>query len=222
MSSASSHDLRSDVLAVAGISDAAVETRDGKPVVRVWLDGSREPDAVAADIRERLAGVGLRARSSVAATRPVPAPRRSGLGRGLDALIPAAGDGPPRAHLQPITPLRDAADPIQLDTVSVVESAAGVVVRAEDTAGRSAEVTSATGDVAPAVAAAVAGVLDVSAPSIASVDTRDVDGESLVTVVVDLPDGTRGVGSAIAGAGFAFTVGRAVWAALHHGDGPAA
>ncbi len=210
------------MLAVAGISDAAVETRDGKPVVRVWLDGSRERGDVAADIRERLAGAGLRARSSVAPARRGSPPRRSGLGRGLDALIPSADDATPRAHLQSLTPLRDAADPIQLDTVSVVESAAGVVVRAEDTAGRSAEATSAIGDVAPAVAAAVAGVLDVAEPSVASVDTRDVDGESLVTVVVDLSDGTRRVGSAMGGAGFAFTVGRAVWAALHHGDGPAA
>jgi len=212
----SPRELRRDVLSVAGIADAEVDGREGTPRVRVWLDGSRDADEVAAEIRKVLAGVTRTEERTVVPERATSA-RRGGLGRGLDSLIPPPIEKGTAAHLRP---LRDADDPIQLDVVAVVERADGVVVRAEDTAGRSAEVSAGERDVDRAVSAAVAAVVGLDAPRGLAVESHVVDGERVVTVIVDLSDGSRRVGSAIARAGRPFTVGSAVWAALHHGGGP--
>jgi hypothetical protein len=212
----SSRDLRRDVLGIEGIADVVVEDREGTPVVRVWLDGSRDPDHVAAEIRSMLA-----ASTPQGPARPAerpPMPRRTGLGRGLDSLIPAAGEATSPPVAPPLTPLRTTPDPIQLEIVAVVESALGVVVRAEDSAGRSAEVGARDGGVDQAVASAVAAIVGLPEPLLVSADVHEVASDSVVTVVLDLADGTRRVGSALARVGMPYTVGRAVWAALHFGD----
>lgn len=210
-------DLRTSVLAIAGIADAAVEQRDGTPVVRVWLDGSRDERTVAADIRELLT------EPRPGSTRPVvdsSSGRRSGLGKGLAALIPSTESASRSEDESGPRLLRSAPEPIRLDAVAVVERADGVVVRAVDTATRSAEAPALLGDLDMAVSVAVSGLLDAEPPSSVSLDVRDLGGQSVATVVLGFPDGVSKVGSAVVRAGMPFTVGMAVWAAFHDGDGP--
>lgn len=209
-------DLRTSVIAIAGIADAAVEQRDGTPVVRVWLDGSRDERTVAAAIRELLTEPRRRAATPVAETSPG---LRSGLGRGLAALIPSTESGSRAVGGSGPRRLRSASGAIRLEAVAVIERADGVVVRASDTATRSAEAPAMLGDVDTAVAVAVSGLLDVEPASSVFVEVRDIGGQPVATVVLGFSDGERRVGSAVVWAGMPFTVGRAVWAALHSGDG---
>ncbi len=219
VTSVSSGNLRRDVLAIAGIADAEVDTEGPTPVVRVWLDGTREATEVASRIRGLLT---RRERSGPGSDHPDPVSvrqqaKRSGLGRGLESLIPPPVEeavSPP--HLRP---LRDADDPLQLEAVAVVESAGGVVVTAEDSAGRAAEAQASDRDVDGAVAVAVAAIVGAATPVATTVVAHEAGGVPITTVVVDMPDGTRRVGSVVTGAGRPYTVGRAVWVALTAGSG---
>ena len=210
-------DLRTSVLAIAGIEDAAVEQRDGTPVVRVWLDGSRDERTVAADIRELLTEPRPGSTSPVVGAS---SGRRSGLGKGLAALIPSTASAFRDVGESGPTVLRSAAEPIRLGAVAVIERADGVIVRAADTATRSAEAPAVLGDIDMAVSVAVSGLLDVEPPTSVALDVRDLGGQSVATVLLRFPDGVSRVGSAVVQAGMPFTVGIAVWAAFHGGDGP--
>lgn len=211
MSLAELHDA---VLAVAGIAGAEVEPReDAGPAIRVWLDGSRTAATVSAEVGRVLESAGYRTSSEpkrTVDTGDVAAPRapangttrRSGLGRGLEALIPSPDPEPvPR--------------PIRLDMIAIEESATGTVVRAVDGAGRSA--------VAPvrnerslngAVATAVAGLLGFGeAPTVRAVEVRQLAGSSVLVVVIEV-DGRPVSGAAVIESGMPFALGTALWSAL--------
>jgi hypothetical protein len=205
--------LQGEVLAVPGIAAAEVEARpDQGPFVRVWLDGTRDAAAVAADVRRVLdkAGYGTEegAGSGPAAATPLDGRngRRSGLGRGLEALIP------PAEPAQTVV----AAEGRRLDMIAVEETASGTVVRAIDNAGKAAVAPVPLGNgLNAAVTATVAGLLGLGEPPrLEAVEVRDLASSPVLMVVIATSDGRRASGSAIVEAGMPFTLGRAVWAAI--------
>lgn len=205
--------LQGAVLAVPGIAAAEVEARpDEGPLVRVWLDGTRDSDAVAADVRRVLddAGYGTDVRAENGKPPATPPDgrngRRSGLGRGLEALIPPA---------EPVQPVA-AAEGLRLDMIAVEETASGTVVRAIDTAGKAAVAPVPQGNgLNAAVTATVAGLLGLGEPpKLEAVEVRDLASTPVLMVVIATSDGRRASGSAIVEAGMPFTLGRAVWAAI--------
>ncbi len=206
-------ELHDAVVAVDGIAAAEVAPQKNRgPAVRVWLDGSREAASVSADVDRLLESAGYRAPRSRRAvvpspSSPAPSPgngiaRRTGLGRGLGALIPA--------------PDHDAGTSTnRLEMIAIEESASGTVVRAVDGNGRSA--------VAPvrndkslnrAVAQTVAGLLGFAdAPALVAVEVHQLGGSSVLVVVIDI-DGRRASGSAVIESGMPFALGTALWWAL--------
>ena len=65
-----------------------------------------------------------------------------------------------------------------------------------------------------AVASAVARLRGFPSPVRTATNTRDVDGTTVVTVLLELPGGEKAAGAAIVTGGLPFTVGRAVDSAL--------
>jgi hypothetical protein len=221
-------ELQAAVRAVPGISVADVEARTTSgPLVRVFLDGSRGADEVAADVRVVLGEYGYATRESILrdpeaaaeleeTSLPSTGLRRSGLGRGLDSLIPASADEAAPAHLQMTPPQRRSPAPPQLEAVATEETAIGRTVRAADSHGR-AVVWPVAGDADyhDAVAAAVGGLFDGSdPPRLLGFDTHEIGGEAVLTCVVETARGGIGTGSAVVAAGLPFTLAKAVWSAL--------
>ncbi len=217
-------ELQTAVRAVPGISVADVEARDTNgPLVRIWLDGSRDADEVAADVRLVLGEYGYATRESILrdpeVDEPAPlpvSPRRSGLGRGLDSLIPASTDDAAPAHLKAATPLRVPPAPPRLDLVATEEKANGIAVRAVDSHGR-AVIAPINGDdeLHRAVTAAVGGLFgEPDPPRLIGFETHEVGGVAVLTCVIETANGDVGTGSAVVAAGLPFTLGNAVWSAL--------
>lgn len=105
---------------------------------------------------------------------------------------------------------------VSLSSVGVTEGRDGVVVEAlADDVVVSVRAAGASGPALDqAVVSAIAQLAGATSTLlIRSVDVRDIDGTSVVTVVLD-EDGDRLVGSAIVEGGRAYAVGRAVWTAL--------
>jgi hypothetical protein len=215
--------LRGAVLAVDGIAAAEIESgSDRAPTVRVWLDGTRTADLVSADVKKVLEGARLHAASSAgeggglevpeigsagdaaaAATSPDTngGARRTGLGRGLEALIPASDPELIGAN--------------RLESVGLEESAIGTVVRAADRTGRVAVVpVEPEQSLNQAVAAAVAELSGVPGlPVVVAVEVRRIAGSPVLIAIID-HDGRRTSGSALVDSGMAYVLGRAIWSAL--------
>jgi hypothetical protein len=208
-------ELHDAVLAVDGIAAAEIAPRsDRGPAVRVWLDGSREASSVSAEVDRLLESAGYRTpkspkpmsssstRSTVAAPPGNGSARRTGLGRGLEALIPAPDpDMGSRSN--------------RLEMVAVEESSAGTEVRAVDGAGRSARATVRTEkSLNAAVAETVADLLGFGAPpAVSAVEVHQLGGVSVLVVVIEV-DGRRASGSAVIESGMPFALGTALWSAL--------
>lgn len=221
-------ELQTAVRSVPGISVADVEARDESgPLVRVWLDGSRDADEVAADVRLVLGERGYATRESILrdpegadeaeepATPPIN-PRRGGLGRGLDSLIPAATDDEGPAHLKVAAPWHVPPAPPRLDLVATEETADGIAVRAVDSHGRAViSPINRDDELHPAVTAAVGGLFgEPDPPRLVGFETHEVGGVAVLTCVIETAKGDVGTGSAVVAAGLPFSLGRAVWSAL--------
>ncbi len=218
-------ELQGVVGAIAGVAASQVERGAAdEPVVRVWLDGTRDPDLVASDVDRTLRDAGFVPRRSPiepgpadVATASEPAPqfrpsrpngersaRRTGLGRGLDALI------------QPAEDLPRIAGPIGVTSIAVLQTAAGTSVRVTDSEGRSAEapVDSGLGEFLAAATGAVAALLGIEAvPMLTASDERGFGGARVVSVVVDA-GGDSFAGSAVVESGELLAYAQAMWAAL--------
>lgn len=207
-------ELHDAVLAVDGIAAAEIAPRkDRGPNVRVWLDGSREASSVSAEVDRVLESAGYRIPASLesdgssnraAAAPSNGTPRRTGLGRGLEALIPA-----PDPDIGP--------KPNRLDMIAIEESAGGTVVRAIDGQGRSAVAPVRTEkSLNAAVAETVAGLLGFGdPPAIRAVEVHQLGGSSVLVVVIEV-NGRRTSGSAVIESGMPFALGTALWAALRN------
>ena len=209
-------DLQQLVRDVDGVANVEVDLReDGRPRLRIWLDGSIEAGEVGGHIEGLVAKAFLAAVNS--AGQPV---RRSGLGRDLDDLMSAAVEEPPPAQLLSASPEVDAIVRPRLAMVAVEETAGGISVRASDsTGGISFSPVSDPRSLNQAVVSAVARLRrERPVPRLAGVELRDVDGSPVLTVVLAHADGRRMVGASLVEGGMPFTLGRAVWEALVPAD----
>lgn len=223
-------ELHAAVLNVPGVVGAVVSPSDsGPPSVRIWTDDSRNPDDLEAEVKSLVirSGRGTQPDSPIVPEPIVAVPdvaespaaaapgngRRSGLGRGLDKLFPDAGEQRPPAHLVSI----DLTKSPTLEMIAIEESAAGVVVRAHDTARNVAEtkVLGAASSVNPAIVAVVAELLgELPAPRLVSVELRDTEVAAVLVVTLELADTTVTAGAAVVQGGMPFTLGKAAWSAI--------
>lgn len=197
--------LRNSIRSIPGVSLAEVSLGpDDEPLVRVWTDGTR-PDA---DVRS---AVELAIAMIDSGIEPGDLP---GYGEDSEITIPNGFlDQPPGS----VNAAIEVASPTgRIAKLAIEESIDCVEVRAVDNAGRSGTAVVAGGEQAlnNAIAVAVARLRNVAEPESIGVDTREVDGSTVVTALVDLPSGERVVGAAIATGGQPFAVGRALDAAL--------
>ena len=201
-------DLRREVCSLPGVASAEVTSQAGAPpLIRVWTDGTR-PDADVQRAVERIAVGGLPLREDVSR-------RRTGLGRSLDDTLPAAFAEPVPSHL--VADVVASGVSGRFFKLTIEETAGGVEIRAIDDAGREAEAIVASGadGLTTAVATAVARLRGFPPPRGVVVNTREVDGATVVTVLIEMPSGIKSAGAAIVAGGLPFTVGRAVESALN-------
>ena len=156
---ATTEELQAAVLGIPGVVGAIVGDEPGRPpTVKVWVDDTRDPADLKAEVRALVARAeALRSldgpppvqplASEIEAATQEPAavrsitsasgglPRRSGLGRGLESLLPDVADEPVPGHLVAI----DLTRAPSLEMIAIEESASGVTVRAVDTAHNVAE-----------------------------------------------------------------------------------
>jgi hypothetical protein len=144
-----------------------------------------------------------------------PAKRRVGLGKTLGETLPGAFTQAAPSHLATET-IPDEAGVRRFLRLAIEETSDGVDVRAVDDLGREAQAAVGTGSDAltAAVASAVARLRGFPAPLRTATNTRDIDGTTVVTVLVEMPGGEKAAGAAIVTGGLPFTVGRAVDSAL--------
>ncbi len=197
--------LRDSVRSIPGVASAEVSLGpDEEPLVRVWTDGTRPDSEVQSAVE-------------VAMAKNESNPDSNG---DLD-IVRDSETTPPEASPEPTPRPGNAAIDVTppnglIAKLGIEESLDCVEVRAVDYAGRSGTAIVGDGEdgLNKAIAAAVARLRGVDEPTRIQVDVRDVDGSSVVTVLVDLPSGSRVVGAAIATGGRPFTTGRAIDAAL--------
>jgi hypothetical protein len=219
-------ELRHVVRSLPGVASADVMPQGGAPpVVRVWTDGTRT-DAEVQQAIERLVSSNaidrdpppsdlLELPDDDAVILDEPVKRRTGLGRSLGETLPSAFLEPEPSHLalEVVNP-----DPgrSRFLKLAIEESPRGIDVRAIDDVGREAGIAVGPGPdgITNAVAAAVARLRGYPVPARTATNTRDVDDTTVVTVLIELPDGTKAAGAAIVTGGLPFTVGRAVDSAL--------
>jgi hypothetical protein len=213
-------ELRGIVDAIAGVAASEIEAGDAdEPVVRVWLDGTRDPDQVARDVDHMLRDAGFAPRESAFAV-PEPMPtetpttrrpngeraRRSGLGRGLGALIQPAEQAPRPSAVGLV------------GSIAVVQSSSGTAVRVSSVDGRSADAPVDPGmtDFLAAATAAVGGLLGIESDLLlVASEERTFGGARVVSVVVDA-GGNSYAGSAVIESGELYAYAQALWAALRH------
>ena len=195
--------LREELLSLPGVEHAEL---DGDPIapagIRVRLSDDVDPSTVADDVRRVLAAHGLR-------------PDIDG-----EEPQPQTSDAEASSNEPPLTDGEHAPDIVvtmsrRLSSIGITEERDGVVVTATGPSGavsvRAAGVSVPAID--QAVVGAVAGVFGtVARPLVCSVEERDLDRTSIITLVIE-ESGERLVGSAVVRSGRAYAVGRAVWAA---------
>ena len=232
-------ELRRAVRSLPGVASADVMPQsDAPPVVRLWTDGTI-PDAVVQRAVQLLAAKGSAngsdpvpaeafAAEPIAeaptdetpdvvdeTSAPQPAKRRVGLGKTLGETLPGAFTATAPSHLATGT-IPDESGVRRFLRLAIEETSNGVDVRAIDDLGRETEAGVGPGPdgLTVAVASAVARLRGFPSPLRTATNTRDVDGTTVVTVLVELPGGEKAAGAAIVTGGLPFTVGRAVDSAL--------
>ena len=197
--------LRDDLLSLSGVEHAELDGDPSAPAgIRVRVRQGVDASAVAGEVRRVLAQHGLRPENAARVESP-PSPDRNE----EPSIEPPPADA---GHVS----TAEAVAAVGLLAVGISEGVDGVTVTAAGPAGdvsvRAAGWSIPAIDQAIVVAVAeLAGAA--TAPLICSVDERDLDGTSVVTVVIE-ESGVREVGSAVVRSGRAYAVGRAVWAAL--------
>lgn len=165
--------LKDELIAIPGVADAEVTLLDeAPPVARVWLDGSRGT----AEVREKVEALLGR---NIPAVGTAPPTRRTGLGKGLDTLLPDREVEPVPAHLRPWAEARS----LSITRVAVVESDSLVTVEIED--GAENVFTAAVGDGGSIDDAVLrAAVALAGAPAGVNLEVADVDVDGAPVVVV--------------------------------------
>ena len=135
-------ELRNELAAIPGVSDAEISVSDdNRRTAKVWLDGTRDSD----EVRDRIQSLLGR---TIPAVEPDEGPtgKRSGLGRGLETLLPDSAFHPVPAQLRTADEPGAASEGVgaSIDRVAVVETHGSVVVEVTDDAGTT--FTSTVGD----------------------------------------------------------------------------
>jgi hypothetical protein len=197
--------LSADLDALPGVAAAEVtQHEDETPVVRVWLDGTKDGNEVRGLV-DALLG---RSIPSVVLPGQKPHRRRVGLGRGLGDLIPNDESIAVPTHLRPAAPRRPA-----ITNVAVVESSSGVSVAIEDGLG---VVHSVPVDVDRSIdGALLEGVLALVDRADARMEVKDVEtGDGLVIIVTAVEGEERSAGAAFVEHGRLYAVASAAIVAL--------
>lgn len=211
--------LRDDLLSLPGVESADLDGDSSAPSgVRVRLAPGVDPVVVGEEVQRVLALHGLRSELEVAPPTTPPAPPTTPPAPPIAGVeiddVPDAGILPPVAGDASVIPAHALGE--ALDSLGVTEGIDGVVVeaRAGETISRIRAAGSAGAAIDQAVVSAVAELLGTqSVPIIHSVEARDLEGVSVVTVVIE-EAGERLVGSAVVDGGRPYGLGRAVWVAL--------
>lgn len=205
-------DLRDELAAIPGVSDAEITfTDDDRPTAKVWLDGTRDGD----EVRSRIESLLGRLIPSVGPNEPTQG-KRSGLGRGLEVLLPDSALEPVPAQLRDEAgtggAARDAVAPI--DRVAVVETYGSVVVELEDRVGNLFTSTVGPGgSIDGAVLDAVKQLVGASDDTVLAIIDVAIDRPDLVVAEAVSGD-ARGVGIAHVGFGRPYAVASAAYQAL--------
>ena len=236
--------IREELLLIPGIEEAELEGDTATPAgVRVRLSADADTDTVGEEVRRVLATHGMRSHVT-APDNPVNPPPPPGAPASVVTLPGVSiappvqrfreartNDIEPEALIQDLEDVGsggDASPPTpastppavvrRLQSVAVEEGRGGVLVRVSADDGTAAERRARAGEAGldDAVVSAIGELVDRRAapPLVLEVVEHEVAGTPLVTVVVELGDGSRRVGSAVAEGGRVYAVGYAAWLAL--------
>jgi len=198
--------LRDDLAAIPGAASSDVTIKHGEtPVARAPLDGTEKDSEVKEFVVELL---GTSDPDLVEIPDDVPR-KRSGLGRGLEDLLPEDDSHPVPSQLQPEVSSR-----LTVSTVSVVESSAGVLVTVTDNRERQASVpVGDDGSIDSAVISAVGQLFGIDDSIRVSVEDLHV-AKGSVLVALASNGATRSAGAAFVEVGRPSAVARAVFQAM--------
>ena len=197
-------EIKDQLAAIPGIAEVEVTLRDGEPPqAQVWLDGSRSDS----EVQERIDALLGRAVPDVETQKTT---RRTGLGKGLDALIPDADSHAIPSQLWAPQEGRGAS----IERVAVVEGDAGVAIEIEDGAGSVFHgPVDATGSIDGAVIRTTLQLAGAPNDVICRLNEVEIDGSPVLVATVEHED-RRAAGAAIVSYGRPFAVARAVRQAL--------
>lgn len=218
--------LQSDLLAVPGVESAEVDITDGaNPAgVKVRLAPDADARRVGVEVQRVLAAHGMRSRFSATGESPVeqtpPAQSPPTASTDVSAAEPPAPITPPPVPIVTSVPTPPAVAPPVADgvpgieSVSVEERADGLSASIVLTDGSQA--TRAVAAAAELDAAVVAAVAEATGQSVtpAAIEWLEVDGGSVVTVVLDRADGSLTAGAGVKRVGRAYAVALATNSAL--------
>lgn len=186
---------------IPGVSD--VEWDLAAATIKVRLSEDADPRRVGEQVQAVLAGSGYRSRLAPPRREPA-APPFAGPGEAHSPSAPA-----------PPAPASPRSGPARVDWVQVRE-ATGAVVVAVSVGGKEVrrDGRPTTAGVQDALTEAVGAGLGVAAPRLRAVSEQQVGGARVVTVVVERPDGSMGVGAALVEVGVWLATARAIADAL--------
>ncbi len=224
--------LSEELLGVPGVAGADVERVGEQPTgVRVRLDPGADAAVVGAEVSKILGAHGIRSRiggpAAAAAppsdSGPPPPPGAPGTVVALARAEAAGGGG-----AAPVPLAIDQGEPapsgitgvvtgVSLAGVSVEETRDAVVVTATAADGRDVARRArwSEGGLNEALTASVASLAgEEVTPELIAVEKTDVQGTTVITVILQRRDGSRLAGAAVVEAGVPFALARAMWAAL--------
>jgi hypothetical protein len=131
-SAVATRDLRNELAAIPGVSDAEISvSEDNRRTAKVWLDGTRDSD----EVRDRIESLLGRSIPAGPADGDTPE-KRTGLGRGLETLLPDLPVEPVPAQLRAAEQAwgPSTSGVAAIDRVAVVETRGSIVVEVTDEA----------------------------------------------------------------------------------------
>ncbi len=193
-SAVATRDLRNELAAIPGVSDAEISvSEDNRRTAKVWLDGTRDSD----EVRDRIESLLGRSIPVGPADGDTPE-KRTGLGRGLETLLPDLPVEPVPAQLRAAEQawVPSTSGVAAIDRVAVVETHGSIVVEVTDEAGNTFTSTVDSGGIIDeAVLEAIRQLFGAEADTF--LEVVDVVAERTDLVVVEASkDDMRGVGAA--------------------------
>ena len=187
-------DLRNELAAIPGVSDAEISVSDdNRRTAKVWLDGTRDSD----EVRDRIESLLGRSIPAGPADGETPE-KRTGLGRGLETLLPDLPVEPVPAQLRAAEHARvtSTGAVAAIDRVAVVETHGSIVVEVTDDGGNTFTSTVDNGGIIDEAVLEATRQL-VGAGVDVSLEVVDVVSERTDLVIAEASKGDmRGVGAA--------------------------